>query len=240
MHADCFTTVSEITARECRRFLQKEPDIITPNGFEDFIVPDAFFFKEKRALARKKLLEVAQSLIGEKLPEDSLLMIKSGRYEFRNKGIDLFIDALGELNRTADLTKDVLAFIFIPANHTGPKKGLVEHMNNNNYSHNEHRTLTHHLQGVESDPIMDRIKQNQLDNTQNEKVKVIFAPVYLDGDDGVFNMTYYDLLVGFDLSAFPSYYEPWGYTPLESIAFHIPTMTTNLNRVWIDNSGITQ
>lgn len=107
------------------------------------------------------------------------------------------------------------------------KKGLLERMNNN-YYHDEHKILTHHLQGAESDPIMNRIQQNGLDNSKDKKVKVIFAPVYLDGVDGVFNMSYYDLLVGFDLSAFPSYYEPWGYTPLESIAFHIPTMTTNL------------
>lgn len=228
MHADCFTTVSEITAKECRRFLQKEPDVITPNGFEDFIVPDAFFFKEKRILARKKLFQVAQVLTGQELPEDSLLLIKSGRYEFRNKGIDLFIDALGELNRNNDLTKTVVTFIFIPAHHTGPKKGLLERMNSNNYSNNEHKVLTHHLQGAESDPIMNRIKANHLDNAYGGKVKVIFAPVYLNGDDGVFNMNYYDLLVGFDLSIFPSYYEPWGYTPLESLAFHIPTVTTNL------------
>lgn len=228
MHADCFTTVSEITSRECHRFLQKDPDVITPNGFDDFIVPDAFFFEEKRMLARKKLLQIAQALTGQELPEDALLIIKSGRYEFRNKGIDLFIDALGELNQMPDLKKDVVAFIFIPAHHTGPKKDLLDRMDSNDFAHNGHKILTHHLQGTESDPIMNRIKQNQLDNDPNKKVKVIFAPVYLDGADGVFNMTYYDLLVGFDLSAFPSYYEPWGYTPLESIAFHIPTMTTTL------------
>ena len=42
------------------------------------------------------------------------------------------------------------------------------------------------------------------------------------------NMTYYDLLIGMDLTAFPAYYEPWSYTPLESMAFRIPTITTNL------------
>ncbi|MCK4287980.1 MAG: DUF3417 domain-containing protein, partial [Bacteroidales bacterium] len=72
------------------------------------------------------------------------------------------------------------------------------------------------------------IKKNNLNNAPEDKVKVIFVPAYLNGDDGVFNLLYYDLLIGFDISIFPSYYEPWGYTPLESIAFYIPTVTTTL------------
>lgn len=228
-HADCFTTVSEITAKECSRFLEKAPDIITPNGFEDFIVPDAFFFREKRALARKKLLEVAQALIGKELPPDSLLLLKSGRYEFRNKGIDLFIDSLGKLNKETELKREVVAFIFVPGHHTGPKKDLLERMNSDDYRRGDgDKVLTHYLQGADTDPVLNRIKLNQLDNAKNNKVKVIFSPVYLSGDDGIYNMNYYDLLVGFDMSAFPSYYEPWGYTPLESLAFHIPTITTSL------------
>ena len=65
-------------------------------------------------------------------------------------------------------------------------------------------------------------------NSADSKVKVLFVPVYLDGHDQIFNLNYYDFLIGFDLSVFPSYYEPWGYTPLESIAFGIPTVTTTL------------
>jgi len=228
-NADCFTTVSEITAKECNKFLEKNPDIITPNGFEDYIVPDLFFYKEKRDIARKKLLEVAKALVGIELPDDCLLVIKSGRYEFRNKGIDIFIDALGELNRDEHLKKDVVTFIFIPTHSTGPRKDLLERIELKNYStSNGNNILTHYLQGEESDPILNRINQNGLNNSEKQKVKVIFVPVYLSGNDGIFNMHYYDLLVGFDLSAFPSYYEPWGYTPLESLAFHIPTITTNL------------
>jgi phosphorylase/glycogen(starch) synthase len=228
-NADCFTTVSELTARECERFLDKKPDIITPNGFDDFIVPDAFYYKEKRTLARKKLVQVAQALLGYALPEDTLMIIKSGRYEFRNKGIDLFIDALGVLNKSEDLKKNIAAFIFIPAHSTGPRKGLLKKLEDEDAEYkNEEKVLTHYVQGAESDLILNRIKQNQLDNSQEKKVKVIFVPVYMSGHDGIFNMNYYELLVGFDLSAFPSYYEPWGYTPLESLAFHVPTITTNL------------
>lgn len=75
---------------------------------------------------------------------------------------------------------------------------------------------------------MNRIKALKLRNSEDDKVKIFFVPSYLNGDDGVFNMPYYDLLVGMDLTIFPSYYEPWGYTPLESLAFKVPTLTTTL------------
>lgn len=229
LYADCFTTVSNITAKECVQFLGKKPDEITPNGFDEIIVPDELLFKEKRKLARKKLLQVATSLFGYSLPEDTLLILKSGRYEFRNKGIDIYIDSLGELNRKKELVKTFVAFIFIPAHSTGPRKDLLKKINENiAIRSNENNVLTHYLQGSESDPILNRIKQNGLDNHPENKVKVIFTPVYLNGIDGIYNLNYYDLLTGFDISAFPSYYEPWGYTPLESLAFHIPTITTNL------------
>jgi phosphorylase/glycogen(starch) synthase len=88
--------------------------------------------------------------------------------------------------------------------------------------------LTHGLHEPENDAILQRIQKNDLHNAPGDKVKVIFVPAYLNGNDGIFNLGYYDLLVGFDGSIFPSYYEPWGYTPLESLAFHIPTITTSL------------
>ena len=228
MKADCFTTVSEITAKECIHFLGKKPDVLTPNGYDDFIVPDNFFFKEKRALARKKLFDVAEALLGYKMSDDSILLIKSGRYEFRNKGIDIFIDTLGELCNNNEMEREIIAFIFVPAHCTGPRKDIVEKLENGSRVINQEHILTHNLQGAEYDPILLRIKQNGLNNDRNKKVKICFAPVYLSGNDGIFNLTYYELLIGFDLSAFPSYYEPWGYTPLESLAFHVPTITTSL------------
>ena len=65
-------------------------------------------------------------------------------------------------------------------------------------------------------------------NDKDDDIKVILAPCYLDGNDGIFNMSYYDLLIGQDIALYPSYYEPWGYTPLESAAFRVPTITTDL------------
>ena len=226
--ADCFTTVSEITARECRQFLDKEPDVITPNGFDDFIVPDDFLFDEKREIARKKLLKVASALTREKFPDDALLVLQSGRYEFRNKGIDIFIKALASLAHQNNHKRVILAYLFIPAHCTGPRKDVVDNLEYPNSQIEGDKILTHYLQGANFDPVMQSLHQNLMNNIRTGNVRIIYSPVYMNGYDGIYNLNYYDILIGFDLTIFPSYYEPWGYTPMESLAFHIPTITSNL------------
>ena len=226
---DSFTTVSQITNNECRQFLGKEVDVITPNGFDDAFVPSGNDYFETRAKARVKLFEVAESLLNQQLSANSILIINSGRYEFKNKGIDLFIDVLGMLNKQPKLQREIIAFITIPAYQFGPRNELLERMEKKDFSNPvTDDFLTHALYEPENDAIIKRIKQNDLHNRPEDNVKVIFVPAYLNGTDGIFNLDYYYLLTGFDGSIFPSYYEPWGYTPLESIAFHIPTITTSL------------
>jgi len=227
--ADCFTCVSELTAQECEHLLGKHPDIITPNGFSAAFVPDDKTFNSRRAAARNKLLAVATALLQQPLPDDSLLVLNSGRYEFHNKGIDLFIDSMGMLNKAGVPGKTIIAFLFIPAAHTGPRKTLQDRLLQPDLSHpRSGEILTHNLQGEHADPVMNRIQQRQMDNAPGSPVKIIFAPIYLDGADGIFNAAYYDIIIGFDLAVFPSFYEPWGYTPLESLAFHIPAVTTSI------------
>ena len=227
--ADCFTTVSEITAQEALHFLARQTDIITPNGFEDKIIPAEKTFAKKRTDARKTLINVAQALTNQPISEDTKIVAISGRYEFRNKGIDAFIDALGALNRNAKNKKELVAYILIPTAHDAPNQGLLNNLKNPKQSaDNEQKHLTHILPDVYHDVIMKRIYEQELFNRKEDKVKVIFCPSYLNGNDGVFNLSYYDLLIGLDGTAFPSYYEPWGYTPLESLAFKVPTITTTL------------
>ncbi|WP_424655552.1 alpha-glucan family phosphorylase [Capnocytophaga leadbetteri] len=227
--ADCFTTVSEITAQEALHFLARQTDIITPNGFEDKIIPTEKTFAKKRTDARKTLINVAQALTNQSISEDAKIVAISGRYEFRNKGIDAFIDALGALNRNAKNKKELVAYILIPTAHDAPNQGLLNNLKNPKQSaDNEQKHLTHILPDVYHDVIMKRIYEQELFNRKEDKVKVIFCPSYLNGNDGVFNLSYYDLLIGLDGTAFPSYYEPWGYTPLESLAFKVPTITTSL------------
>ncbi len=227
--ADCFTTVSDITAAECVHFLGKKVDIVTPNGFENVFTPTAEEWGKKRKAGREKFLQIARALLGCPVGDEALLVGISGRYEFKNKGIDVFIDAMGELNRGNNLNKEVLAFILVPAGHVGPNKELLHNLNvPEQFVGSGTSYLTHYLTDETNDPVMNRIKALKLRNSEDDKVKIFFVPSYLNGDDGVFNMPYYDLLVGMDLTVFPSYYEPWGYTPLESLAFKVPTLTTTL------------
>jgi len=246
VESDIFTTVSKLTSNECQQFIGREPDIITPNGFDDSLFMDEESLLAKRLIARQKLLAVAQAVTSQPLPADTLLLINSGRYEFRNKGIDLFLDALANLNHNEKLTYPVVAFITIPAHHSGPVPGLAEKIQSGEFdSTDEKHYLTHGLFEPDYDPILKRLKEDSLFNSLQDRVKVIFVPSYLNGNDGIFNLNYYDLLPGFDLSLFPSYYEPWGYTPLESLAFGVPTVTTTLAGfgLWvkdsIKDSGIT-
>ena len=235
-NADCFTTVSVITSKECAKFLNKEVDLVTPNGFEATFVPKEEEFDKYRYNARQKLVGVSESLFGYKVASDAFFIANSGRYEFLNKGIDIYIDSLGKLNKSSELKREVIAFILIPANHYGPRKDLANALKNNEKLISDNSILTHNLHYADHDPILQRIAQNELLNKPEDKVKVIFVPSYLNGDDGIFNIKYYDLLIGFDLTVFPSYYEPWGYTPLESLAFHVPTVTTNLTGfgMWVN------
>ena len=182
--ADCFTTVSEITNRECAQLLEKPADVVLMNGFEDDFVPKGAAFNARRRQARRCMLDKASRLLGKTFADDALIIGTGGRFEFRNKGFDLLLESLRRLGERGAVGREVIAFINVPHWHAWPE-------------------------------VMD-------------KVNIIFVPCYLDGKDGLFNLNYYDLLIGNDIGIYPSYYEPWGYTPLESIAFHVPTVTTDL------------
>jgi len=235
--ADVFTTVSEITSKECSHFLGKEVDIVTPNGFEDSFVPAKDKFDGIRNTARTKLKRVAEAVLGYSLSENCVFIVNSGRYEFRNKGVDIFIDSLGEMNRKDNIAKECVAFILMPAYHKGPRQDIIDILYDNGQVNGGDKYLTHNLHYPTTDPILLRAHANDLNNDRKSKVKLIFVPSYLNGNDGIFNIPYFDLLIGFDLSVFPSYYEPWGYTPLESLMFSIPTVTTSLSGfgLWVRN-----
>jgi len=216
--ADCFTTVSDITARECAQLLDKPVDIVTPNGFELDFVPKGKAFDTARASARAALIRAAESLLGTRLPDNSLLVGISGRLEWKNKGIDVFLRAMERLGEKLYHSQEqlsstslyplgeVVAFVMVP---------------------------------YLDKPVM-----------RFGKVTVVFVPYYLNGAPvteypapfaPLAGYTYYNLLVGLDLTVFPSYYEPWGYTPLESIAFHVPTVTTDVAGfgAWALQEGVT-
>lgn len=227
---DCFTTVSEITGIECEQLLDKVPDVITPNGFEDDFVPKGRKFTLARNNARKSLRLVAETLLGYNLTKDAIFVSTAGRYEFKNKGIDTFIESLKILSDNTELKKEVVVFIMVPAHIKGFRPELVNSLLHPEVKFNStNRFTTHDLHDYFNDNIMSALHWFHFTNQQANKVKIIFVPSYLNGADGIFNKPYYDLLIGMDLTVFPSYYEPWGYTPLESVAFSVPTITTDLS-----------
>ena len=209
-NVDCFTTVSEITGKECEELLGKPADVILPNGFEDDFIPKGAFFTKKRAAARKKALQVANALLGTQLDDDTLIVSTSGRYEFRNKGVDVYIEALNRLLRDNGMKKTVLAFIEVPGWCGEPRQDLIERLE----SGKKYDTpldvpmITHWLHNMSHDNVLGMLKYLDMQNRNEDKVKLIFLPCYLDGNDGIFNIPYYDIILGNDLCIYPSYYEP--------------------------------
>lgn len=225
--ADCFTTVSDITALECEQLLERRP-LVTPNGFEQNFVPGKGKFVSARKSAREALLNVASSLTGCKLDDNTFIIATSGRCEYRNKGLDLFLDSMARL-RDLNPDRTIVAFVMVPAWVKIARADLVKSLKLKRKKALPDPVITHEINNPGEDPIYNRIHGLAFGNGADDKVKVIYVPSYLNGDDGIFNKTYYDLLIGMDATVFPSYYEPWGYTPLESIAFGVPTITTTLS-----------
>ena len=186
---DCFTTVSAVTDDECAQLLERRADVVLPNGFEDDFVPKGSDYVARRRETRKLLLEEAGRVFGRTFTPDTPIISTGGRYEFRNKGYDLLLDALHRLGRyhgwNGPLERDIVVFIHVP------------------HFHGEHEQVGH--------------------------VFIVYEPYYLTGADSPLGVSYYDALIGDDLAVFPSYYEPWGYTPLEACAFRIPTITSDLS-----------
>ncbi|WP_419787026.1 alpha-glucan family phosphorylase [Pseudodesulfovibrio sp.] len=230
--ADCFTTVSNITRKEAANLLGTNPDVVTMNGFnlKGFAEPGTV--AKTRTTSRKKLVELASRFLERDLdPEKTFLVATSGRYEFHNKGIDLLLDSLSDLDaHLAQEKRDVtvVAFLLVSCGYAGFSEEARRRLKQERYDIEKYAGIaTHHLGNAEHDPIVRRCRERGLDNKPDNRCCVIFIPVYLDGNDGVLNLEYYDALAGMDLTAFPSFYEPWGYTPMESAAFAVPTVTAD-------------
>lgn len=230
MFVDCFTTVSDITANECKELLDKPVDFVLPNGFENDFVPKGAEFTRKRKAARERIFEVSNALLGTNLDDETLIVSTSGRYEFRNKGVDIYIETMNRLLRDSRLHKKILAFIKVPGWVGEPRQDLLDRVKSGEKFDTPLPVpmITHWLHNMSHDNILGMLKYMDMHNRKEDNVKLIFLPCYLDGHDGIFNMKYYDIVLGNDLCVYPSYYEPWGYTPLEAIAFKVPCITSDL------------
>jgi glycogen(starch) synthase len=211
--------------------------------------------------------------------DNTLIYFLAGRYEFHDKGVDVFIRSLGRLNeelKKEKCEKTIVAFFWIPGNVKAIHPELLENktffrdvVDTVDDAHEDiHNRLlytlltgkelskdalfngdfqqdlkpklkrlkrqglpplsTHELYNEDSDQIINAFKSAGLNNAKEDVVKVVFYPIYLSGADGLLDTSYYESMQGSHLGVFPSYYEPWGYTPLEAAALGVSSITTDL------------
>lgn len=280
--ADTFTTVSEITAEEAKQFLGREPEALLPNGLNVERAAAPHEFQNLHLQCKERIHDFVR---GHFFPsytfdlEHTLYMFTAGRYEYRNKGIDVFIEALYELNRRLRARSEgvtVVAFIIARA----PYRGLNMETLNRQAMFNELRhtceeikedmghtlfetvasgrlpttddlldeyarvrlkrmmqawvqgppptIVTHDLEDDAGDPVLGHLRRRGLLNAPDDPVKVIFHPEFITSTSPVLGLEYDEFVRGCNLGVFPSYYEPWGYTPLECIVRGVPAITSDL------------
>ena len=280
-NADIFTTVSEITSIEAEYIHGRKADVLLLNGLDLAKFPT---FEEGSIAHRKNREKIHEFLMSYFFPyysfevEESLIFFLSGRYEFRDKGVDIYIAALSKLNdmlKKENSKKTIIAFIWIPSAIKSIKPVVLE---NKTFFKDIKETVDDSIDDIrqkilntlasgkklsvsvfsddflletrrkssalkkkggpplathdlidENDIIMRHLLQAGLDNMEDDRVKIIFYPVYISGTDGLLELDYYNAISGCHLGVFPSYYEPWGYTPLETGALGVSSVTTDLS-----------
>ena len=283
--AHVFSTVSEVTGRECEHLLGRKPDIILPNGLNITRFEALHEFQNLHVEYKKKIHEFT---IGHFFPSysfdlnNTLYFFTSGRYEYKNKGFDLVLEALARLNyrlkqanskmtvvcffvtkapyssinpsvlhsravtdelrnTTSQIVRDIEGKLFYTAatskNHKLPDlNGMVDEYLRlrlrrtlqNWKTDNLPPVVTHNLYDDANDPILNFIRSSGLVNGKDDPVKVIYHPDFVNSINPLFSMDYTQFVRGCHLGVFPSYYEPWGYTPLECIARGVPSVTSDL------------
>ena len=291
--ADVFTTVSQITALEAEHLLKRKPDGILPNGINVVKFQAVHEFQNLHALKKEKINDFVRGHFHGKFDFDldnTLYFFIAGRYEFKNKGADMFIEALARLNyrlKVSGSKKTVVAFIIMPAKTNSftveelRSQAVVKALENtvnevtknigkrifehamrypNNGTNTELPTdldelikpadrillkkrvlglrrapnelppvVTHNMVDDANDPILNKIRHVQLFNSPHDPVKIIFHPEFLNANNPVLGLDYDEFVRGCHLGVFPSYYEPWGYTPAECTVMGVPSVTTNLS-----------
>ncbi|ANB11329.1 glycogen (starch) synthase GSY1 [Sugiyamaella lignohabitans] len=285
---DVFTTVSHITAYESEHLLKRKPDGVLPNGLNVVKFSAVHEFQNLHAITKEKLNDFVRGHFYGHYDFDldnTLYFFISGRYEYRNKGVDMYIEALARLNyrlKTENSNKTVVAFIIMPAatnSYTvetlkgqaviraldSTVKDIQQLIGRRLFEHcarsSEHgkevpeldelltgsdRVLlkrrvfalkrnslppivTHNMADDANDPILNQIRRVQLFNHPSDRVKIIFHPEFLNSNNPILPLDYDDFVRGCHLGIFPSYYEPWGYTPAECTVMGVPSITTNLS-----------
>ena len=281
-----FTTVSDITGKECEYLLGRKTDHILPNGIN---IRRFTALHEFQVLHQTYKTKIHQFVMSHFFPsytfdlDNTIYFFTSGRFEYRNKGFDLTIEALSRLNWKLQQADDNITIVMFfitkqPYHHINPdvlnSVALLEELRNSIYNIKEQisdrlfyaatlskdhrlpplndfvddywrlryrRTLqsfkksslppivTHHMVNDTEDPILNFLRSTNLINHPHDKVKVVYHPDFITSTNPLFRMEYDQFVRGCHLGIFPSLYEPWGYTPLESLARAVPAITSNLS-----------
>jgi glycogen synthase len=278
-----FTTVSEVTASEAERLLGRAPDMILPNGLNIERFAALHEFQNLHARYKERIHEF---VMGHFFPsytfdlEKTLYFFTSGRYEYRNKGLDLFIEAMARLNERLKPMKDrptIVAFIVTRAQTRNINVGVLQsQMQMEDLRHYcetmqeqmgrslflaaaagrmitmkellpddsvvrlkraihagrryaQPNIVTHDLADDANDPVLKHLRHRQLFNAADDPVKMIFHPEFVTATSPLISLDYEQFVRGCHMGIFPSYYEPWGYTPMESVALGVPAVTTDLS-----------
>ncbi|MBN2715203.1 MAG: alpha-glucan family phosphorylase [Deltaproteobacteria bacterium] len=230
--ADIFTTVSNVTAEESAKMLGIRPHYLVYNGMNTDALDTLQNIRKKAPKIRDRIFSMTKAFLGYELPENTRFWATAGRYEYRNKGYDVLIESLSRLDSELRETSDappVVVWLLIASGNEGIKEGVKARFDGTwEGPIEEPGILTHALRNENYDNIVQACHRLGLNNRPANKVKIIFSPIYVNESDGIFNTNYYELLSSFDLGVFPSAYEPWGYTPMESSAVGVPTITSDL------------
>jgi len=284
-YSDVFTTVSEVTARECVQFLGRQPDILLPNGLNIQRFTALHEFQNLHQTYKKKIHDFLTGFFFPSYTFDldkTLLFFTSGRFEFHNKGYDLTLQALARLNGKLKEEKSPFTVVFFlitrqPTESLNPyvlqRRAMMMELRQNAqqiledvegkffgalasspdgsipdlnsfvedyWKFRVRKTLqawksdilppivTHNMKDSENDEVLQMLRELKLFNAHEDPVKVVYHPDFVTPMSPLFGMEYGNFVRGCHLGIFPSYYEPWGYTPLESIANGIPTITSDL------------
>uniref|UniRef100_A0AAR2LBA0 Glycogen [starch] synthase n=1 Tax=Pygocentrus nattereri TaxID=42514 RepID=A0AAR2LBA0_PYGNA len=278
-----FTTVSQITAVEADHMLHRQPDVVTPNGLNVKKFSAMHEFQNLHSMNKLKIQEFVRGHFYGHLDfnlEKTLFFFIAGRYEFSNKGADVFLEALSRLNYLLRVHKSdvtVVVFFIMPAKtnnfnveslkgqavrkqlwdtaqsvkekfgkrlYEALLRGEIPDMNKildrddftimkrAIYATQRHTlppVTTHNMLDDSTDPILSNVRRIGLFNSRSDRVKIVFHPEFLSSTSPLLPMDYEEFIRGCHLGVFPSYYEPWGYTPGECTVMGIPSVTTNLS-----------
>ncbi|MFO1052182.1 MAG: alpha-glucan family phosphorylase [Planctomycetota bacterium] len=225
--ADVFTTVSQITAKEATLLHRRTADPVLPNGLDLDVIDQLAGAESTRTKVRARLEDLARRFLGTPDLGDAAFVCISGRYEFHNKGIDLLLDAAAKLESRKG--RPLVIWVLVPAGNSGLRSEVRERLDAKTPPtvQDPIGTCTHHLFDEDKDPVRKRALELRIDNASGARVKLIHVPIYLSPSDGFLDLEYEAALAAMDLGVFPSFYEPWGYTPQESLGVGVPTITSD-------------